>query len=45
MTGSIARQGSFKGEALIVAAGTDVAKLTDELRLKGIYTGLKGPRL
>jgi hypothetical protein len=37
VTGSIARAGSFQGEALIVASGTDAAKVTARLRYQGIY--------
>jgi hypothetical protein len=37
VTGSIARAGSFRGPALKVATGTDVAKVTARLRDQGIY--------
>jgi hypothetical protein len=38
VTGSVARAGSFRGPALRVATGTDVAKVTARLRDQGIYT-------
>jgi hypothetical protein len=37
VTGSIARAGSFRGQALIVGVGTNVATLTAQLRLLGIF--------
>ena len=37
MTGSVARAGSFRGQALIVGVGTNVATLTTQLRLLGIF--------
>ena len=37
VTASVARAGSFKGEALIVGAGTNVALLATNLRDIGIY--------
>jgi hypothetical protein len=43
VTASIARAGSFRGQALIIAAGTDAAKVTVRLRDVGIYT--EGPIL
>jgi hypothetical protein len=41
ITGSIARAGSFRGQALVVAAGTDATALTERLRDIGIFT--EGP--
>jgi hypothetical protein len=41
VTGSIARAGSFRGQALIVGVGTKVATLTAQLRLLGIF--VEGP--
>jgi Bacteriophage lambda head decoration protein D len=38
VTASVARAGSFRGEALIVGAGTDEAALAKQLRLIGIFT-------
>jgi hypothetical protein len=37
VTASVARAGSFRGEALIVGAGTDEAALAKQLRLLGIF--------
>jgi hypothetical protein len=37
VTGSVAKAGSFRGAALIVGVGTNVATLTDALRKNGIY--------
>ena len=41
VTGSVARSGSFRGQALIVGAGTDAVALVDRLRDIGIFT--EGP--
>jgi hypothetical protein len=41
VTGSIARSGSFRGQALIVGVGTNVATLTDALRKNDIF--VEGP--
>jgi hypothetical protein len=41
LTGSIARSGSFKGQALIVGVGTNVTTLSDALRKNGMY--IEGP--
>jgi hypothetical protein len=41
VTGSIARSGSFRGAALIVGVGTNVATLTDALRKNDIF--VEGP--
>jgi hypothetical protein len=41
VTGSVARAGSFRGQALIVGVGTNVATLTTQLRLLGIF--VEGP--
>jgi hypothetical protein len=41
VTASVARAGSFKGQALKVGVGTNVATLTDALRKNGIFT--EGP--
>jgi len=41
VTGSVARSGSFKGQALIVGVGTNVATLTDALRKNDIF--VEGP--
>jgi hypothetical protein len=38
VSASVARAGSFRGAALIVAAATDTAKVTDRLRDIGIFT-------
>ena len=38
VTGSVARAGSFRGPALLVASGTDVVKVVAALRDHGIYT-------
>ena len=37
VTGSVAKKGAFRGPALIVSVGTNVAIVTDTLRDKGIY--------
>jgi hypothetical protein len=37
VTGSVARAGSFKGHALKVGVGTNVATLADALRKNGIF--------
>jgi hypothetical protein len=41
VTGSVARAGSFKGQALIVGVGTNAVTLADALRKNGIF--LEGP--
>jgi hypothetical protein len=41
VTGSVARAGSFRGQALIVGVGTNAATLVDRLRDQGIY--VEGP--
>lgn len=41
VTGSVARSGSFKGQALIVGVGTNVATLSDALRKNDIF--VEGP--
>jgi hypothetical protein len=41
VTGSVARSGSFKGQALIVGVGTNVVTLTDALRKNDIF--VEGP--
>jgi hypothetical protein len=41
VTASVARSGSFKGSALIVGVGTNVATLTDALRKNDIF--VEGP--
>jgi hypothetical protein len=41
VTGSVARAGTFRGEALIVTAGINAVTLTDALRDSGIFT--EGP--
>ena len=41
VTGSVARSGSFRGAALIVADGTDAAALKEKLRDLGIF--VEGP--
>jgi hypothetical protein len=41
VTGSVARSGSFKGQALLVGVGTNVATLSDALRKNDIF--VEGP--
>jgi hypothetical protein len=41
VTGSVARSGSFKGQALIVGVGTNVTTLADALRKNDIF--VEGP--
>jgi Bacteriophage lambda head decoration protein D len=41
VSGSVARAGTFRGAALIVSTGVNVATLTDTLRKNGIFT--EGP--